>query len=349
MVRIDSVGVGDDKMNKSFSIFLLFTLVLSCGCNLFRRVSPEEAAWRRIEYAHMRYAREQIRELESKQMKEMATLKDRLWKDYQASLTAYREDIERKYAKLEAEEKRIYGNNEDLLRQRLRWLRKEKNIELDRKINSLYEDYKMRRRAQLVELAEKHRQQMEDLQLRLDAELENKRKEFEIRLAKGELPGEGVLVAATPEGLLGQVRRERSPFGELEERPFYVHNYVDIEATVEIDTRDALKKRLPHQAVITYYLRGKRREEEVPQEEMEFEVVLYLNGSIIEDWNELKKRLSEFRDRVYRSDTVKFPEVVLDQIGDVTRETFDKIIECCFAAGIRHIRSVNREPKIEQP
>jgi len=334
---------------RNFSLlFLLSVLVISCGCNLFRRVSPEEAAWRRIEYAHRRYAQEQIEELKSRQAEEVARLKDTLWKDYQTSLAAYREDIERKYAKLEEKERRVYGDNEELLDQRLKWLRRERDIELERKIDELYEDYKARRQARLIALADKHRRQMEDLEIRLSAELENKRKEFEIRLARGELPGEGVLVATTPEGLLGQVRRERSPFGELKERRFYVHNYVDVEATVNIDTRDALKKRLPHQAVITYYLRG-RREEGVAEKEIKFEVVLYLNGRLIENWNELRERLFEFRNKVYRSDMVKFPEVILDQIGDVTRETFDKIIECCFAAGIRHIRSANREPKIEQP
>jgi hypothetical protein len=227
----------------------------------------------------------------------------------------------------------------------LKILRKQKSDETSRRESEMYKDYLDSRKVKTSALALKHKEEVASLMRESETELEKKRRKFEEQLLMGKLPGEEVIVASTTEG--SPMGREKDTSLELAEKPFYVHKFVDIEAVVPIDTRDALAKRLPHQAVVTFYLQAARQEAE--KKEKSFVVCLYLNGAQIKDWTELVAKLRSFRDSVYRSSKSEFPQVILDQIGDVTRETVDKIIDCCFEAGIREIRSANKEPKIEQP
>ncbi|MCX7703943.1 MAG: hypothetical protein N2234_07615 [Planctomycetota bacterium] len=330
-------------------IFALFVIsAFLYGCTLFRKATPEERAWRRIEYAHKEETAKKLSDMDTRHTQEMHELKDKLWQDYQTSLAASRSEIERKYLSLEMEAQKTFGGDQTSLKIHLKSLSRQKDAEISKREDEIYAEYKMRRNTEIAALVERQKQEREELIRLSEAELSKKRMEFELALERGELPGEGVIVATTP-GEFKEMRSRKEPFAEVEARPFYVHKFVaaDMEAVVPIDTRDALVRREFHQAVITFYLVAKR--DESSKEKKGYEVFLRLNGELIPDWSVLIKKLTDFRNAVYRANTAEFPEVILDQIGDVTRETVDKIIDCCFLAGIRHIRSANKEPKIEQP
>ena len=308
-------------------ILMPVTVFVFCaGCSLFRSMSEKERKWSEVERAHQEYAAARIDEMERRHAIGMRDLKDRLWRSYQRRLARVRDEINSRYDRLIKKNEKVYGEKPDLLERRVSQLNENRRLDLRQYETKETAKYEEKRQQHIAALQKRQTEEMVALKRRLEAELAQKRQRFEADWA-GAGPEAVTLAGAAEEPHALTLR------GAPKEKVVLVAKASGgVERVVQVDRRPALLRKKPHQAVITFFL---YKEEGAGTAEPRLAV--FFNGASVAGaggWQLLHTKLLEFRRKVYETPEIHFPQVLLDQVGDVPMPYVDRIEEACFEAGI---------------